>query len=225
MSELRLKSTGTIKLFENDNSSSVTIASPASLGADRTITLPDADVTLVSGTMLAGTVAIANGGTGATTLAAAGLSNTPAWSAKATADQTGLASGGWTKIQFDTAIFDTDSAYDTTNDKFVVPAGKGGKYFVTASAKINSATSGGTNTLVGSGLRFTVDGANVATNLQFYSTAMFSADGESFTALISLSAAEYVEVYVYYQDNGGGTGDLTGDSGLDTLFSGFKLIG
>ena len=51
MSELRLKSTGTIKLFENDNTSSVTIASPASLGADRTVTLPDADVTLASGTM------------------------------------------------------------------------------------------------------------------------------------------------------------------------------
>jgi len=51
MSELRLKSTGTIKLFENDNTSNVTIASPASLGADRTVTLPDADVTLASGTM------------------------------------------------------------------------------------------------------------------------------------------------------------------------------
>jgi hypothetical protein len=51
MAEIRLKSTGTIKLFENDNTSSVTIASPASLGADRTVTLPDADVTLVSGTM------------------------------------------------------------------------------------------------------------------------------------------------------------------------------
>ena len=53
MAEIRLKSTGTIKLFENDNTSSVTIASPASLGADRTITLPDASVTLASGTMLA----------------------------------------------------------------------------------------------------------------------------------------------------------------------------
>ena len=51
MAELRVKSTGTLKLFENDNTSSVTIASPASLGADRTITLPDADVTLASGTM------------------------------------------------------------------------------------------------------------------------------------------------------------------------------
>ena len=71
MAEIRLKSTGTIKLFESDNTSSVTIASPASLGADRTITLPDASVTLASGTMndatnLSGTVPIANGGTGST---------------------------------------------------------------------------------------------------------------------------------------------------------------
>jgi len=53
VAEIRLKSTGTIKLFESDNTSSVTIASPASLGGDRTITLPDASVTLASGTMLA----------------------------------------------------------------------------------------------------------------------------------------------------------------------------
>ena len=53
MAELRVKSTGTIKLFESDNTSSVTIASPASLSANKTITLPDADVTLASGTMLA----------------------------------------------------------------------------------------------------------------------------------------------------------------------------
>ena len=52
MAELRVKETGTLKLFESDNTSSVTIASPASLGADRTITLPDGDVTLVAGTML-----------------------------------------------------------------------------------------------------------------------------------------------------------------------------
>jgi hypothetical protein len=51
MAEIRVKETGTIKLFESDNTSNVTIASPASLGADRTVTLPDGDVTLVSGTM------------------------------------------------------------------------------------------------------------------------------------------------------------------------------
>ena len=65
MAELRLQSTGTVKLFESDDTSSVTIASPASLGADRTITLPDASVTLVSGTMndataLSGNIPVAN---------------------------------------------------------------------------------------------------------------------------------------------------------------------
>ena len=78
MSELRLKSTGTIKLFENDNTSNITIASPASLGGDRTVTLPDANVTLVSGTMndatsLSGTVPIASGGTGSTSTTYASL--------------------------------------------------------------------------------------------------------------------------------------------------------
>ena len=58
MAELRVKETGTLKLFESDNTSSVTIASPASLGADRTITLPDGDVTLVAGTMSTGGVTL-----------------------------------------------------------------------------------------------------------------------------------------------------------------------
>jgi len=78
MAELRVKGTGTIKLFENDNTSSVTIASPASLSANKTVTLPDADVTLVSGTMndataLSGTVPIASGGTGSTSTTYASL--------------------------------------------------------------------------------------------------------------------------------------------------------
>ena len=65
MAEIRVKETGTIKLFESDNTSNVTIASPASLGADRTVTLPDANVTLASGTMndatnLSGNIPVSN---------------------------------------------------------------------------------------------------------------------------------------------------------------------
>lgn len=54
MSEIRIKSQGAIKLFESDNTSHVTIASPASLSANRTITIPDADVTLGAGVSLSG---------------------------------------------------------------------------------------------------------------------------------------------------------------------------
>jgi len=48
MSEIRIKSQGAIKLFESDNTSHVTIASPSSLSANRTITIPDADVNLTN---------------------------------------------------------------------------------------------------------------------------------------------------------------------------------
>ena len=114
MAELRVKGTGTIKLFESDNTSSVTIASPASLGADRTITLPDASVTLVSGTMndataLSGTVPIANGGTGSTSTTYADL----------TANVTGIlpaANGGVQAFSGARAINSTTQAVGTSSD-------------------------------------------------------------------------------------------------------------
>ena len=111
MAELRVKGTGTLKLFENDNTSSVTIASPASLGADRTVTLPDASVTLASGTMLA------TDGDGSSLT---GLpDNTPAFLATLGAIQA-ISATTQTKILFDTETFDTDgtfASYKTANEK------------------------------------------------------------------------------------------------------------
>ena len=102
MAELRVKSTGTLKLFESDNTSSVTIASPASLGADRTVTLPDASVTLASGTMLA------TDGDGSSLT---GLpDNTPAFLATLGAIQA-ISAATETKILFDTETFDTDGTF------------------------------------------------------------------------------------------------------------------
>ena len=43
-----------------------------------------------------------------------------------------------TTIQFDTEIFDTDSAFDTSTYTFTVPSGKGGKYFVFVEAYASS---------------------------------------------------------------------------------------
>tara|TARA_R110002020_G_scaffold199142_1_gene400555 strand:- start:246 stop:959 length:714 start_codon:yes stop_codon:yes gene_type:complete len=148
MAEIRVKETGTIKLFESDNTSSVTIASPASLGADRTITLPDADVTLVSGTMSTGfavtdiTGQTALGATPADTdefvLSDAGVlkrvdysylksANTPAFQAKLSANQnpTDLT---WTVVGCNTEVFDTDGCYDNTTYRFTPTTA--GKYYV-----------------------------------------------------------------------------------------------
>ena len=167
-------------------------------------------------------VTIANAGTAT----GFGGTNTPCFGAKATSNQTGLTSGGWTKIQFDTAIYNVGSGYDTTNDKFVVPAGEGGKYFFTASAKINA----GSYNLMGTGIRFTVGGSAAAglEEIAFLyngSGATAYSEGKNCNGFLDLSAGNEVEVYAYYQHTAGTAGTITGvTTEIDTFFFGYKLV-
>jgi len=172
-------------------------------------------------------VANLNGGTSASSStfwrgdgawAAAGGDNTPTFSAKSTANQTGLSSGGWTKITFDDEVYDTDSAF--ASDKFVAPSA--GKYFFTSAAKINATDNN--NGLVGSGMRFTINGAIAAQEIHFMVANPAYAEGKSVTAVLNLTATQYVEVYAYAQDDGAGNCSITGGNDRDTFFMGFKLI-
>ena len=43
MSEIKVNSTGEVKLFDSDNSNYVSIKSPATVSSNVTLTLPDAD--------------------------------------------------------------------------------------------------------------------------------------------------------------------------------------
>ena len=52
---------------------------------------------------------------------------TPSWQARLYSTQS-FAGDTDTKINFDTEVWDTDSAYDTSNKRFTVPSGEGGKY-------------------------------------------------------------------------------------------------
>jgi hypothetical protein len=116
MAELRVKSTGTLKLFESDNTSSVTIASPASLGGDRTVTLPDGDVTLVSGT----------------------AANTPYFFAYRGTSEQSIANGALTIIQFNAELYDSGSCFDTGTYKFTPNVA--GKYWINATVRMGSST-------------------------------------------------------------------------------------
>ena len=174
-----------------------------------TITVPSGATFNVAGTLQSGGAALGN--------------NTPNFGAKATSNQTGLSSGAWTKVQFDTEYFDVGSGYDATNDKFVVPAGEGGKYCFTATAKINPATSGG---LIGSGMRLTVGGSASAgmEEIHFMNVNPSNAESMNVNGILDLSAADEVEVYAYYQDSGGSAGTITGGgSEVNTVFFGYKL--
>jgi hypothetical protein len=77
---------------------------------------------------------------GDNTFATVSTSMYPAFMASLSAD-TSIPNATKTKVPLNTEWIDTDSAYDnSTNYRFTVPSGKGGNYFVHASARCASST-------------------------------------------------------------------------------------
>ena len=181
---------------------------------------PSTGTTLTLGTS-GDTIAIPSGVTIANSGTATGFGgdNTPSFHIRKSSNQTGLSSGGWTKITFDDEVFDTDNAF--ASNKFTAPSD--GKYLFTTGAKINDTD--GNNGLVGSGMRFTINGSIASEVIHFMITNPSYAEGKTLTSVFNLTASQYVEVYAYAQDDGGGSCSITGGNDRDTFFMGFKLIG
>ena len=126
---------------------------------------PSTGTTLTLGTS-GDTIAIPSGVTIANSGTATGFGgdNTPSFHIRKSSNQTGLSSGGWTKITFDDEVFDTDNAF--ASNKFTAPSD--GKYLFTTGAKINDTD--GNNGLVGSGMRFTINGSIASEVIHFMIT-------------------------------------------------------
>ena len=153
-----------------------------------------------------------------------GGDNTPAFSAYIGSNQT-LSDSTDTKADFDTEEFDTDSAYDTSNKRFTVPSGEGGKYFFNARGRFYMSANQSQFVIAirknGSEVakKYIYSGA-VGTKI-FNSTTYFSYD---ISAVETLSVGDYVEVFVKSDDTGGN--NITFESGtIQSEFSGYKLIG
>jgi hypothetical protein len=76
---------------------------------------------------------------GDNTFASAGGTNTPAFEATITTEQN-PSDNTYTKINFDSEVFDTASAYDTSNKKFTVPSGQAGKYYIFGNSTLGSSS-------------------------------------------------------------------------------------
>ena len=152
-------------ILSGSTSGSVTLSSPAVSGTT-TLTLPT-----TSGTVL--TTASTFGGTG------------PAFSAYPSSAQS-ISGGTWTKIQYNTEEFDTNSNYDTSNYRFTPTVA--GYYQVSAAMGGSSITSAYYGTAIYKNGSEFKDG-------MFYSVAAAGPRG-GLSALVYLNGStDYVEIY------------------------------
>ena len=160
-------------------------------------------------------------GSGSLTLNNAALKATPAFAARMSQAQT-ISHETYTKVDFDTEIFDTDGAYDhSTNQRFTVPSGKAGKYFFYTVALCDA---GSAANLQNARIAFYKNGSQYTQNLwNFNSNDIFVA-GMALSSVIDLSASDYVEVYARISD-ASGSPVVDGSGSTYGQFLGYRLIG
>ena len=118
----------------------------------------------------------------------------PAFAMRGSGSNQTVTDNAFTKAQLNVADLDTDSACDTTtNYRFTVPSGKGGKYFICAS--LNAYTGTNDQNLF-DGLIYK-NGSSIASNLWQYSTSANQGRHNAYSQsiLVDLAAGDYIELY------------------------------
>ena len=143
-----------------------------------------------------------------------GGTNTPAFLIRQTSAQS-FSNNTYTKVAFDTAVIDTDSGFDNSNDRWTVPTGKGGKYLIAYQMMYSNASSFNIN------VHTRVNGA---TNSGFsYWGKNHYYDGLNNTSVMTLSAGDYIELWSK-QASGGSVDSYYFDQGITLFLSGYKII-
>ena len=133
-----------------------------------------------------------------------------------------------TKLNFDTEIYDTNSAYSTSDKRFTVPSGKQGYYKI--GAKVCFEASANSKEMIG-WLKIRKNGDDIdlgggGTNQSdFYQNGSASGHRNIMTItdfIINLSAGDYLEAYGYQGHNDSSSANARADY---SLFYGYKLIG
>ena len=143
-----------------------------------------------------------------------GETNTPAFMVRLASNFT-LTDQSTVKVNFDTEDFDTDSAF--ASNKFTVPSGEGGKYFISAQLGVSASGS----VVHRSDIYIYVNGSKVATSTGFDSNNTQYSVFANIALSLDLSAGDYVEVY-NYNDVSSGT-PVARASDKQSYFTGFKL--
>jgi len=143
--------------------------------------------------------------------------NTPSFAVKQSSDQS-IPNATTTIITFNTEDFDTDSAYNTSSYRFVVPSGAAGKYFF--SARLYMEYGNNANELGRLGIY------KNATAVAIFGGLANGTENQgkslSINTILDLAVSDYVDVRMYH--NQGGAQSTAADPDF-TYFYGYKLIG
>jgi hypothetical protein len=147
----------------------------------------------------------------------AGVDNTPSFMATV-GTSFNVSTDTWTAMALNSEQWDTDSAYDTSNYRFTVPAGEAGKYLFTYSAATGFTTGPSASEYLLS--RIWKNGSPIGNSLQKeHGTGADNVfDQGAYT--MELSVGDYVQLYIF--QNSGQTEATNAGYGW---FSGMKISG
>ena len=151
------------------------------------------------------------------TITGAGVTNKPAFFAEISSSTT-ITSATATKAPFNSEVYDTNSAFDTSNYRFTVPSGEGGKYHFTAHLRFYSDGNNGGYVET----RYYKNGSTINNDATFQltnnATDSIRVACIPMTITLDLSAGDYIEIYG--QMSAGGTIYMLSKS----FFQGYKLF-
>tara|TARA_Y100001972_G_scaffold80878_1_gene98193 strand:+ start:194 stop:730 length:537 start_codon:yes stop_codon:yes gene_type:complete len=147
------------------------------------------------------------------------FTNVPAFYAKVGSNQT-ISDNTQTKIAFDTEVFDTNSAYNTSDYRFTVPTGFAGKYMINGAYAFSNY--GGA---AGDRIQLIIRRNGSDNNDGFIgdyapSTAGSADPGIEINRVLSLAVGDYLEMYVYQT-----TGASATLMSAYSSFAGYRIIG
>jgi hypothetical protein len=139
---------------------------------------------------------------------------TPAFEATITTEQT-PSSGVFTKINFDSEIFDTNNTYDTSNKRFT--PGVAGKYFIYCNACVGA----NLNSVLATAYLATYKNGSLLKKAFYMATTNYTRyQPMTVGNIIDLDADDYVEMYAQITIQSGTVEIRTTES----FFGGYKII-
>ncbi len=144
------------------------------------------------------------------------LSNVPAFEAHLSSDQS-ISNLTVTKVQFDTEVFDSNSAYDNSSNYRFTPQ-VAGKYFVYANVQLQE----GSFNIQQHNTDIYKNGSQYRNSTVYVSPSEFSYHSAYTSAIMDLNgSSDYVEIFTLYRE-AGGTPNIDGDT-KSTYFGAYRI--